>query len=94
MPPSLALSFHLPWRTSTLSVAVPRGLIGVVSNLRPGWDPASSAVSNVTFWAVEDWLETMRTIGPAPNRCGETLMREFVIAAVTLIGAGGRGLFA
>jgi hypothetical protein len=36
----------------------------------------------------------MRTIGPAPKRWGETLTRALVIAAVTLIGAGGRGLFA
>jgi len=28
------------------------------------------------------------------QRCGETLTFELVIAAVTLIGAGGRGLFA
>ena len=88
------LSFQSPSRTSTFSVAVPRGLIGVVSNLFPGSDPPSSSVSKITFWAEEDWLEMISTIGPAPKRCGETLTRELVIAAVTLIGAGGRGLFA
>jgi hypothetical protein len=35
----------------------------------------------------------IRTIGPAPKRRGETLICESVIAAVTLIGAGGRGVF-
>ena len=87
-------SFQSPSRTSTFSVAVPRGLIGVVSNLFPGCEPPSSSVSKITFWAEDDWLEMIRTIGPAPKRCGETLTRELVIAAVTLIGAGGRGLFA
>ena len=41
-----------------------------------------------------DWLETMSTIGPAPNACGRDAARaSSSIAAVTLIGAGGRGLF-
>jgi hypothetical protein len=31
------------------------------------------------------------TIGPAPKRCGETLIFELLIAAVTLLGAGGPG---
>ena len=56
--------------------------------------PPSSSVSKITFWAVDAWLEMIRTIGPAPKRWGETLTRELEIAAVTLIGAGGRGLFA
>ena len=86
-------SFQSPWRTSTFSVAVPRGLIGVVENVRPGSLPPSSSVSNVTSCAVEDWLEITSTIGPAPKRCGETLTLELVMAAVTLIGAGGRGSF-
>ena len=73
---------------------MPRGLIGVVENVRPGWEPPSSSVWNVTSCALEDWLLTISTIGPAPKRCGETLTFELVMAAVTLIGAGGRGLFA
>jgi hypothetical protein len=65
-----------------------------VLNLRPGWSPASSSVSNVTSWAEDDWLEMTSTIGPAPKRYGDTFTRELVIAAVTLIGAGGRGSLA
>ena len=94
MPPSLVPSFQMPRRTSTFSVAVPRGLIGVVENVRPGCELPSSSVSNVTSCALEDWLEITSTIGPAPKRCGDTLTFELVIAAVTLIGAGGRGLLA
>ena len=51
------------------------------------------SVSNVTACASEDWLEMIRTIGPAPKRRGETSIRWSVIAAVTLIGEGGRGAF-
>ena len=59
----------------------------------PPWAAPSSSLSNVTFCAAPDWLEMMITTGPAPNLPGETRTRLASIAAVTLIGAGGRGLF-
>ena len=80
-------------RTGSFSVAVRGGLLGVVVLVGAGSSPPSSSVSNVTSCALEDWFEITSTIGPAPNRCGDTLTLEFVMAAVTLIGAGGRGSF-
>ena len=65
-----------------------------VDRLMPPLDAPSSSLAKVTFWAAPDWLEMMNTTGPPPNEGGETRTREVSIAAVTLIGAGGRGLFA
>src|SRR5215218_1213692 len=70
--------------------AVPAGLIGLVVSRTPGPAPSISSVSNVTERACAVWLETIRTIGPAPKRRGDTATRVLVIAALTLIGDGGR----
>jgi len=44
-------------------------LIGAVVGVTPDSSPA---VANVSAWADAVWLETMRRIGPAPKRRGET----------------------
>ena len=69
----------------------PDGGIGCVFPVTP---EASPPVSNVSACADAVWLETMRRIGPAPNRRGETWMRPSAIAAVTLIETGGRSRLA
>ena len=79
---------------SAFSVPVPRGAIGSVDCLMPGWLPPSSSVCSVTVCSLPVWLETMITTGPAPNSFGETRDLLVQIAAVTLIGDAGRGLFA
>jgi hypothetical protein len=56
--------------------------------------PATSSVSNVSSCAAPDWLETSTVMPPAPNVAGETRTRSWSIAAVIVIGSGGRGRFA
>jgi hypothetical protein len=77
-----------------LSDAVSPGLIGPVRCWMPGSLPPISSVSSVISCARSVWLVTMRLTGPAPNSRGLTEMRESVTAALTTIGAGGRGSFA
>ena len=73
---------------------VPRGPIGSVDCLMPGWLPPSSSVCSVSVCSAPVWLETMITTGPAPNSFGEIEISLSEIAAVTLIGVAGRGLLA
>src|SRR5215203_4936532 len=56
----------------------------------PGLSPPTSSVSNVSACADCVWFVTIRRIGPAPKRSGETSTRPSMIAAVTLIDAAGR----
>src|SRR5262245_64616962 len=99
MPSSSVLSVYVVsgW-TTTLICAVSCGLIGPVDwrrpalFLRPGLD-CSSLTSSVATCEAALWLETRITIGPAPSCDGDIEIACSLIAAVTLIGLGGRSLF-
>src|SRR4051794_34416805 len=62
-----------------------------VETVLPPVRPPSSSVSNVTFCGFLVWLETSRTIGPAPVLAGETWITSSWTAAVSVTGAAGRG---
>src|SRR3954447_2861454 len=53
-----------------------------------------SLVSNVTVCGRLVWLDTTRTIWPAPTAAGDTWTKRLCTAAVSVTGFGGRGTFA
>src|SRR3954467_15481166 len=75
------------------SLPVPWGWMGGVDAVFPPVGPPSSSVSNVTRCGFAVWLETIRTIGPAPVTAGETWITSSWTAAVSVTGAAGRLTF-
>src|SRR5205823_3049737 len=91
--PPFALTWYWPSRTLTCIVPVSLGSIVSDVSLMPGLLPPSSCVCSVSTCGLFVWFEMTTTMGPAPNVLGEIEIFFVLIAAVTLIGAGGRGLF-
>ena len=92
-PPSLVPSFQAP-RARRPSASPSRAGGSARSSPCAPAAPPSSSVSNVTSCALRGLVGDDQHDRAGAERCGDTLTCELVIAAVTLIGAGGRGLLA
>src|SRR5437763_12052287 len=87
LPPSVWTEYVPCVLRSAFSSAVSCGLIGPVWPLKPAWP---LLISTVTRCEAPVWLVTIRVIGPAPKRLGETGTAVLLIDAVMTIGLGGR----
>src|SRR3954451_4023222 len=54
--------------------------------------PGTSLVSKVTVWMRPVWLDTTRSIWPAPTRAGDTWTKRSCTAAVSVTGVAGRAV--